>query len=106
MNVVLNLFWIPQLGGRGAALATLVSYASVSLFALVPRQSRGVAWMALHGSLRPALAMFAAIVVAKMLTTDPWIGAGAMGVAYPGFLILFGELTAREVGLFKTAMGK
>ncbi|MCW4446344.1 flippase [Vibrio splendidus] len=36
MNLVLNLWWIPLWGGQGAAMATLVSYATASFFALLP----------------------------------------------------------------------
>lgn len=36
LNLVLNLWWIPLWGGQGAAMATLVSYATASFFALLP----------------------------------------------------------------------
>ena len=46
VNVLLNLLLIPKLGGYGAALATLLSYATASYFALFfHRKSRPVFWM-------------------------------------------------------------
>ena len=34
INFLLNLYFIPKLGGIGAAIATLVSYATASYFSL------------------------------------------------------------------------
>ncbi|MFG6095986.1 flippase [Leptothoe sp. ISB3NOV94-8A] len=46
INILLNLLLIPKLGGYGAALATLVSYATASYFALFfHKKSRPVFWM-------------------------------------------------------------
>jgi len=45
-NLVLNYFLIPLYGGRGAAMATLISYASASYFSLsICKKTRPVFWM-------------------------------------------------------------
>jgi O-antigen/teichoic acid export membrane protein len=53
-NVALNYILIPAYGGRGAAWATLISYAIASFFALaLYRRSRHVFWMMLKALAAP-----------------------------------------------------
>lgn len=60
-NVLLNLFLIPSMGGYGAAISTLFSYAVSSYFALlVSARTRGMFWMmtkAMAAPLRYPLAL-------------------------------------------------
>jgi O-antigen/teichoic acid export membrane protein len=53
-NVGLNLLLIPQYGGYGAAVATLISYAVASYFSLFfYKKSRPVFWMMSKAMLSP-----------------------------------------------------
>ncbi len=53
-NVALNLLLIPKYGGRGAAVATLLSYAMASYFSLMfYRRSRPIFWMMSKAMLSP-----------------------------------------------------
>ncbi|MET2847617.1 flippase [Vibrio owensii] len=59
MNLVLNLWWIPLWGGQGAAMATLVSYATASFFALLPfRKTRPFAVLMAKSLILPIRVMF------------------------------------------------
>lgn len=52
VNIVLNMLWIPQYGGVGAALATLVSQAVAAvLIDVVHEETRGMFWMKLRACL-------------------------------------------------------
>ncbi|EKV00157.1 membrane protein involved in the export of O-antigen and teichoic acid [Leptolyngbya sp. PCC 7375] len=52
VNIILNLILIPKLGGYGAALATLISYATASYLALFfHRKSRPMFWMMTYSML-------------------------------------------------------
>lgn len=48
VNIVLNIWWIPQYGMIGAAYATLVAYASTALFVIFVPKTRAQGWMMLR----------------------------------------------------------
>ena len=52
VNIVLNMLWIPQYGGVGAAFATLVSQAVAAfLIDVIHEETRGMFWMKLKACL-------------------------------------------------------
>jgi O-antigen/teichoic acid export membrane protein len=54
LNILLNLLLIPTLGGRGAAIATVLSYGAASYFLLlVSARTRPVFWMMTDSFLKP-----------------------------------------------------
>src|SRR5690606_4156260 len=54
VNVILNIILIPGMGGVGAAIATLISYAVSSYLALLLlKKSRGMFWMMTKALLAP-----------------------------------------------------
>ena len=58
-NIVLNYFLIPLYGGVGAAVATLISYASASYFSLsIYKKTRPVFWMMTKSILSPIRYLF------------------------------------------------
>lgn len=55
-NIVINLFLIPKYGGVGAAIATIISYAMASYFALLfYKKSRPIFWMMTKAIFSPFL---------------------------------------------------
>ncbi|MFC3199655.1 flippase [Parapedobacter deserti] len=47
VNILLNVWWIPEYGMIGAAYATLVTYASTALFVIFVPKTRAQGWMIL-----------------------------------------------------------
>ncbi len=85
VNIVLNLLLIPTLGLPGAAIATLVTFSLMSVFALVQVKSRVQIWPYDRNYFKGAAATFAMIVVLWVLSNwqfgGPILQIGAMGVA-------------------------
>jgi O-antigen/teichoic acid export membrane protein len=96
-NVVANLALIPAHGAVGAAWATLLAYTVRMLGALVPRETRGAALVAIHSIAPGALAGGAAAAVLL------WSGRSLAGTVlaaatFVGILAITRGLTRAEFG--------
>ncbi len=100
LNIVLNLFLIPRgdaIGGaRGAALATLVSYAASFLcIVAVPRlRPFGVAF--LESLLKPVLALVPAVILVRAPSLGPAAGLPAVLAIYGASVVAFKGLDASD----------
>jgi PST family polysaccharide transporter len=104
LNVALNIPLIRAYGGVGAAVATLVAYASVPLVSLLIVETRSVGRMVLESLLRPSACALLGLAFVERFSLGPIEGAVALAVIYCTALIVTGEIGRREAELFLKCM--
>jgi O-antigen/teichoic acid export membrane protein len=106
VNTGMNVWLIPRAGGTGAALASLVSYATVPILVLVSVRARRVGIAALRLLIRPAVAAGIAAGLLWLLGPPPFVGVLLIALVYPAALAAVGAVDRRDFnlvgGLFST----
>lgn len=105
INFGLNLALIPRHGGEGAAVATLVAYASVPLLATSMRETRAIGCMAMNSLVRPSLAAGFALLLLSWSGWDPLRGAFLVLLVYLGALVATRELGPSEARIVCQTLG-
>jgi O-antigen/teichoic acid export membrane protein len=103
-NAVLNLWLIPGRGATGAALATLASYALVSVLGLLLPGSRALVSLGLRALLRPAAAAAGMGVVLWALRPGLLPGLVLSALLWPVALLATRSLDRSDWGLWRRAV--
>ena len=106
VNVATNLLLIPPLGGTGAAIATVVSYA-VQAGVAVRLAAHAAGWPRLHRALAipaaAALLMGTSLVLLRLaLLPEVVLGAAVYGVAW---LLLARRFAPEQLGMLRSVLG-
>ena len=104
-NVLLNLALIPGYGGRGAAVATTISYALVLGLALAHPAARSVGAQAARSLLRPLAAALGGLGAVAAIELGFVAGTAAFVVIYAVLMAALREIGREELALLRRVRG-
>ena len=108
VNIVLNIIFIPKIGVLGAAIATLITYASVGIIVLFLSRKYlrfGIDWVFIVKSIGASLIMASLIVTLNPIGLSEVVFAiGGGGLIYFAILLLSRSFNKEEIKIFKDSL--